>query len=337
MVSVIIPVYNGAELLEDSLRSVMRQSYRDIEIIVIDDGSTDNSYMICEKLAAEDSRIRIIRQQNAGVSAARNNGIALANGEYIMFVDSDDLLLENAVEDLIEAAKTGADLVIGSHEAFRGTRSMAVIREKAEYSYKSAKKEIGKFDELIQSPWGKLYKRAIILENAISFDMFLPYGEDHVFNLCYCKYATKIKVSSEMVYRYRLGGIASSVKYYSNKNKLALTLLENYCMFCGGADNVPQAFLKKAISNEVIGSAEHYLIHCRFDVAVEKVRETLAFFAPYLSEATVDKDNYSPELASYILQADARRLLLQLYKERFARILLRKAKKVYYTFFTKRI
>lgn len=337
MVSVIIPVYNGAEFLEKCLRSVMQQTYQDIEIIVIDDGSKDNSYEICERLVKEDKRIRLFRQENAGVSAARNKGMSVAKGDYITFVDADDVLLSRGIETLLEAAGNDADLIIGSHEEFRGKHTRKVVWEKREYTYDSEKEKISEFDKLVIFPWGKLYKHAIITNNSLLFDPSLAFGEDHAFNFLYCKCAGKIKTCSEIVYQYRMGGMASSVKYYANKNQMALALLKAYGLFFDGLKNIPLNILKKIVRGGFLGSVEHYLTHCDFRTAIKKVNETLALFSPYLCENTVDGEMYSLKLTRSILQGDAKGVALQVYKENWIRILLRKAKKLYYKVFTKRI
>ncbi len=336
-VSVIVPVFNGAEFIEGCLRSIIGQSYHDLEIIVVDDGSTDNSYEIVQRLAEDDDRIQIIRQVNSGVSAARNNAMAIATGEYVAFVDADDFLTERAIEVMIAAAETGADMVIGSHEEFRGNSRKAVIRKEAEYSYETAKIDLAEFNRLLQFPWGRLYKRAVLIENNISFDWSIPYGEDHIFNLHYCKHADKIVVSNEVVYKYRLGGLASSVKYYPDKCRLSLALLNAYCVFCGGKNNVPEAFWNKAIRDGFTACATHHLIHCKFNDAVQKTRECLEIYAPYLNGDTVNSENYSSKLEHHILRADAKHILRQLYKERFVSITKKRIKKIYYRFFTKRI
>lgn len=113
MVSVIIPVYNTVKYVERCIKSVTDQTYKELEIIVVDDGSTDGSLDICKRLQVQDKRFFITSQSNAGASMARNKGLDLANGDYIMFVDSDDWIAPNMVEILLKAMKTtDADMVI---------------------------------------------------------------------------------------------------------------------------------------------------------------------------------------------------------------------------------
>lgn len=112
MISVIIPVYNVEKYLSQCLESVIRQTYQDLEIIVIDDGSTDESPRICDEYAEKDTRIRVIHKQNAGAASARNAGLKIATGEYLAFVDSDDYLNTNAYETMLGIMqRTTADIV----------------------------------------------------------------------------------------------------------------------------------------------------------------------------------------------------------------------------------
>ena len=100
LVSIIVPVYNGAEYIEKCLNSLMHQTYKLLEVIIIDDGSTDNTAIICKKICVKDARFRYYYQSNAGVSSARNNGIKISQGEYIVFVDADDMVSIHLLEYL---------------------------------------------------------------------------------------------------------------------------------------------------------------------------------------------------------------------------------------------
>ena len=114
LISIIVPVYNVELYIEDCLKSLINQTYKNIEIIIVIDGSTDESEKICEKYRLLDNRILIIRQVNKGLSEARNTGIKHARGKYVIFVDSDDWLEKSAVFDLLEATlKEKAEVVIG--------------------------------------------------------------------------------------------------------------------------------------------------------------------------------------------------------------------------------
>lgn len=111
MISVIVPVYNVEEYLEECLESIREQTYTDIEVILVNDGSTDSSRQICERYCEKDNRFKLINQENQGQSVARNRGVKESIGEYIMFVDSDDVININVLEVLIPYMKTEVDIV----------------------------------------------------------------------------------------------------------------------------------------------------------------------------------------------------------------------------------
>lgn len=115
MISVIIPVYNAEKYLENSVKSVLAQTFEDFEIIMVDDGSSDNSPAICDSLVEKDSRVRVIHKKNEGVSVARNTGLDAVKGDYIFFMDSDDLITENCFDVLMTALKSNdADIAMGN-------------------------------------------------------------------------------------------------------------------------------------------------------------------------------------------------------------------------------
>lgn len=114
LISVIVPVYNTAPFLEECISSILSQTYALLEVILVDDGSTDDSGLICDRIANEDNRIRVIHQPNAGLGAARNTGLSIASGDYIMFIDSDDYININCCKTLLETVlRTDCDIVTG--------------------------------------------------------------------------------------------------------------------------------------------------------------------------------------------------------------------------------
>ena len=119
MVSIIVPIYNVEQYISKCIESILAQTYRDFELILVDDGSPDNCGKICDEYAKQDSRVHVIHQENKGVSAARNAGISLAKGEYIMLVDSDDFITENMLEKMHDCiAESGSDIVICGMNTF---------------------------------------------------------------------------------------------------------------------------------------------------------------------------------------------------------------------------
>lgn len=177
-VSVIIPVYNVEAYLRQCLNSVVKQTLREIEIICVDDGSTDSSWVILEEYAAKDGRIKIIKQKNAGAGAARNAGLSLAIGEWLLFLDSDDLLENKCLEAAyLEAKRTDVDLVV-----YRAYEMDALSHKRSPLAYLNriipfADAKVHSVDELGDqrfttfglAPWNKLIRRSLVLENQLLF------------------------------------------------------------------------------------------------------------------------------------------------------------------------
>ena len=126
--SVVMPVYNVEAYLDEAVESVLSQSYQNLELILVDDGSTDSSGALCEQIAGRDKRVRVIHQTNAGLGAARNTGIAAARGKYLAFIDSDDYILPDAYAAMIEMQRrSGSDVVTGNVDAARGQARLPVL------------------------------------------------------------------------------------------------------------------------------------------------------------------------------------------------------------------
>ena len=128
MISVIVPVYNRKETLERCVQSLRGQTYPDLEIILVDDGSTDGSGALCNALAREDVRIRVIHKENGGVSSARNAGIEMAKGEYLMFTDSDDYAEAQMAEKLLEGIGEDDIAICGFHHHYQGRDIVRIPR-----------------------------------------------------------------------------------------------------------------------------------------------------------------------------------------------------------------
>lgn len=166
LISVIVPVYNVEEYIRECLNSIINQTYKKLEIILIDDGSTDKSGEICEEYMAKDNRIKVIHQGNAGLSDARNAGIEIATGNYIQFIDSDDYIDEDMLETLYNLIiENDADIAMCSNYILKdGIKSCECSNKKYIYDRKEALKEI-LIDETIRSySWNKLAKKELFNE-----------------------------------------------------------------------------------------------------------------------------------------------------------------------------
>lgn len=205
MISIIIPVYNVEKYLDQCLESVVFQSYTDFECILVNDGSTDNSGNICDKWAKKDNRFRVLNQDNQGVSCARNNGIDNANGEYIVFIDSDDWVDTDYLESFMNES---SDLVISGDIVETQNGPIKINTPIQEKEITISNKYLNEFSQLLEShllfgPFLKRYKASIIKENQIYFNKDLSYGEDLVFNFEYLKHVTNIYTIPKATYHYR--------------------------------------------------------------------------------------------------------------------------------------
>lgn len=192
-ISVVVPVYNVEKYIEQCLDSIIDQTYRDLQIILVDDGSTDGSAIICDEYAAKDSRISIIHQPNGGVSVARNTGIEAATGDYLTFVDSDDWLESGMYEKMVNQLNnsSGLDMVMCDSTLITKDseiKSTDFIREgyysKSQivselYPVLLVTEDFGKIP--LVSVWNCLMKRSILMHHHIRFDPGLRYGEDYLF------------------------------------------------------------------------------------------------------------------------------------------------------------
>lgn len=210
--SIIIPVYNVEKYLDRCILSCINQTYKDFEIILINDGSKDNSGGICDKYAKKDSRIKVIHQENAGVSTARNVGLKNTSGEYIIFVDSDDFVELNMLEKLNNILDHNeADCIIYNLNN--------IIENKFIYGEEVTNNMIKLIiTEIVNFPWNKVYKKNIIEKYNIQFDKKIEIGEDLLFSITYISKIKKIYLLNEKLYNYVIENNNSlTAKYKENK------------------------------------------------------------------------------------------------------------------------
>jgi glycosyltransferase involved in cell wall biosynthesis len=209
LISIIVPVYNAALYIEECIASVLQQTIGAIEVIVVNDGSTDESAAILDRLAAADQRLRVFHCRNRGVSAARNFGIEKATGDYIGFVDADDWVEPTMFEILYAAMQQDCDLAICNvtiHNA-NGTKAIRLSLTDEQIDAAAERGEV--FFRFMRftydnANWNKLYKREIIREHSLAFDEQMLLWEDLLFNLCYLHYVRKLSVLQTSLYNYRI-------------------------------------------------------------------------------------------------------------------------------------
>ena len=216
MISVIVPVYNVEEYLEKCLESIQHQTYTDIEVILVNDGSTDSSKEICERFCQVDSRFRLINQENQGQSVARNRGVKESVGQYILFVDSDDVINTNVLEVLLPYMKTDVDIVecrmTRNKEDFFLNRTSTIVFEG---NAKEAILNCIEFKEVKFCPVTKLYTREIVEK--------IPFLEGYIYEdvftgINYLKHIRKIVVVDYIGYYYRVRPNSTMTKSFNEKN-----------------------------------------------------------------------------------------------------------------------
>ena len=222
MISVIVPVYNVEEYLEECLTSIQHQTFTDIEVILVNDGSTDRSKEICERYCQQDSRFKLINQKNQGLSVARNRGVKESIGEYIMFVDSDDVVKENIVEVLLSYLKEDVDLVecnlTQNKEELQKNKPIRVVFEGN--SPESLIKCIA-FKEVKFCAFTKLYRRELV--EKVPFLEGVIY-EDVYTGMNYLKYIRKMVVVDLKGYYYRVRPNSIMTTSFNEKNLDIITV-----------------------------------------------------------------------------------------------------------------
>lgn len=215
LVSIIIPSYNIAPYIGHCLKSILVQTYKNLQIIVVNDGSTDETLAVVEKVASDDSRIVIINKPNEGVSVARNYGIEAAAGDYIMFVDGDDWIDEDMVESLVDRAIqynvdfSGAGFIFEDIDLGRTRPSRSGFSPKVLESQDILKSYfLGHY--LWGSVWGGVYKTSLLNKYNIRFEREIKYGEDVFFNAQVMAKANRVIVGDEHFYHVRVRGSSAT-------------------------------------------------------------------------------------------------------------------------------
>lgn len=198
LVSIIIPIYNVEEYIKKTVESVMNQDYKNIEIILVDDGSPDNSSVIIDNLANVDNRIKCIHKKNGGVSSARNAGIRVAKGEYITFIDGDDWVEPNYVSyllSLVQASNCKIGMNKNNFSDFNQKTSEKTYcvpsRKATEWIY---------LGDVFVAVWNKIYQTSFLRENNIYFNEDIWYGEGMLFNIICLSNVEKVAIGEKSVY-----------------------------------------------------------------------------------------------------------------------------------------
>lgn len=232
LITIIIPVYNGEKYLNKCLDSIINQTYKNLEIIIVNDGSTDNTKKICDEYIKKDNRIKVINKKNEGVSAARNDGIEASAGKYISFVDADDFIEKEFAEKMLDIlikydakyVTCGYKRVYDDHTEFVNNDLSEMVVTKDEYIKKLLN---------VQNGYGFVHMKLIekdILKN-VRFNKELKVGEDALFNIMLCENVDKVVIYNNPLYNYYFNSNSVVRKFddnYSNKYLLSMQCMFNY-------------------------------------------------------------------------------------------------------------
>lgn len=293
-VSVIVPIYNVEYYLTKCMKTIINQTYENLDIILVDDGSTDKSPQIADSWEKKDSRIKVIHKHNGGVSSARNIGLTVAAGEYVMFVDADDWLPENSVELLVaNCEKYKSDFCFGSavgigvinNEKYGENGGFIVdVNDGNNFlRFSSAlRTELG--------PWAKLYRLSIINDNNIMFQDGVSYGEDRLFIWNYIRYCKTVSSISECVYKYsQLNLTRACGKYYRQVDLwLSEAVASFFCLFSAEFKIGNEELLEILLKQFMVCCKHHYeLFSTTCDdnkKLIEQLRRTAESFSSLLKQ-----------------------------------------------------
>jgi len=290
LVSVIIPVYNDEQYIRRAIEGVLVQTYSNWELILVDDGSTDSSGDICDEYSG--NNIFVFHKNNGGVSSARNMGLSKAKGDYIAFVDSDDYFDKDYLEKLIQGE--GSDVVIAG---YCYGDSPVTLDYRGAYDFNEICQHINEFlrTDYFCYPWGKLFRRNLVVGNEICFDENMHFAEDHVFNWSCLKYVRTIFFIDAYVY---------------HKNTLSPT---NYHLSFHEIDYIDNSLYNTAKDLElvfhcVISPSPQTFCHTLFQedcITNHSVSEYIQYYLKYHPTATqvealdfIARFNYHPALTS---------------------------------------
>lgn len=242
LISVIIPVYNAEKYLEKCLKNVINQTYKNIEIILINDGSIDNSGIICDEYKNKDNRIKVFHTKNNGVSAARNLGIENSKGDYIIFIDADDYIELNAFEEILTKNNNYDFITFSYYKLMKDDKICYDNRNKIEILKKEEALIKIMDDRYFQGfACNKLFKRSIIIENKLYFDENIKINEDLLFCVNFLEKSSAIAYYSKPLYYYRQ--LTTSAIHSKDAKKYVTALL--------AYEKIEKIYIKNNIDKEL--------------------------------------------------------------------------------------
>ena len=283
LVSIIIPIYNAANTISRCIESVLDQSYSCFELILINDGSTDESESICKPYCNRDSRVHLYNQPNSGVSASRNNGIKQATGDFVIFIDSDDYIDKEFIAYFFKTDL--ADLTFQGYKIVSAQNKILVEKKFPQINRWEDIVAFAEDNNIINSPWAKMFLRSIIMENSLCFDENISYGEDHLFVLQYLCYTNNVMSVDYAGYNYCLANndsLSNKLIPYERECDYVrkLRLLQNELLSKVGCDEKVQ----KSFNRRFYKSLMKLLLDCyRTENSTQAYKYTRAIIKPILN------------------------------------------------------
>ncbi len=342
VISVIVPVYKVEKYLAKCVDSILEQSFRDLELILVDDGSPDHCPELCDEYAEKDRRVIVIHKENGGVSRARNTGLQAASGEYVIFCDSDDWMDEGALDELYtEARYSNADVVIGDVNLIQGETVKKVVFFQNEFLSMDKKKKT----ELIRAdlyrtfcpdppkegpafgyggPWNKLVRKELLTANNILFDVSLRGIFDDILYTAYIyALANRISYRHFCVYNYRIAEGTITHSYRSDTMEVNAAIFRAWNNFFKRFGNYPE--LKDAfyacVMRRIEESIRNYYLHSQNDLSPDTIREQfLQMIAskPYsaaLKKVKLKKISKKQRITALMCRAGMGRYVLAFYRK----------------------
>ena len=236
-VSIVVPCYQNGRTLARTVQSIMGQTVTDWELIAVDDGSRDDTLLALQALAREEPRMRVLHQENGGVSAARNAGMAAARGTWLMFVDADDWLLPDALEHLLSLTEDQLDIVCGAYEMRYAQQGGRVEKHTcASGDLQTVLESLIRGDSALNSMCARLYRTDMLRQAKITAPLGVKVGEDVLFNLDAFAVARAWRMSERTIYVYEFGGDSAMTRAHRDIWRVSVPMIEGIGRFirrCG--------------------------------------------------------------------------------------------------------
>ena len=311
LISIIVPVYNCAPFLDECINSVLKQTYPNFELILINDGSTDNSLEIITQYEKSDQRVNVITKENSGVSDTRNLGISLAKGSYICFIDADDWVESDYLSSFLKYAEN--DKLIIQHikrgSSIVGNFKYGIYHTKTDYN------KLFLNNQLLYhgGPVSKLFSRNIIIQNKILFNPKLSYGEDLMFFLHYLDGVDEVEIIDSCSYNYRYNSNSLSTKKHTFDSLFSFFLeINGFFTHKNIKENNFKKYIFSSISDVVETSIDHGIID---DDNIKKRKENLNLLRNELNISYLKFNKPFRKLTYILLKTKQYKLLVYLRKK----------------------